>query len=137
MIEAGIAKIKQEEGFCGVPYNDTRRFLTILYGWNLSANPLPEIVGDFALRWKIKQIESELISYTWYNNLDIVRQTVIADMAFQMGVAGVAQFHGMIAAIEQKNYAAAAAAMLASEWAEQTQERAQDLAGIMRSGVFD
>ena len=57
---------------------------------------------------------------------------VIAAMCYQLGRQGTSKFKKMFAAIEIRDYAAAADEMLNSKWAEQTTRRAQTMASIMR-----
>ena len=66
--------------------------------------------------------------------LDPVRQGVLIEMAYQMGVDGLLDFHSTLLAVERGDYAAAADHMLASRWAKQTPTRAKTLANVMRTG---
>lgn len=70
-----------------------------------------------------------------YAKLDQVRQDVLVEMVFQIGLYGVKGFHNTLAAMERGDYAAAAAGMRASQWAKQTPSRAERLAKIMETGV--
>lgn len=72
----------------------------------------------------------------WWRKLCDVRQDVLVQMAFQMGVDGVAAFHGMLAAAEGGDYAEAAQHMLDSLWARQTPARAKRLADLMKTGAY-
>lgn len=67
--------------------------------------------------------------------LNDARFDVLVEMAFQMGVAGLAKFENTLQAVRDKRWADAAVGMLASTWALQTPKRAQALAAIMRTGV--
>lgn len=72
---------------------------------------------------------------TVYAQLDPVRQGVLVEMVFQMGLAGVAEFHQMLAAMGRGDWKAAKAAMLDSAWArQQSPGRAQKLATIVETG---
>jgi lysozyme len=62
------------------------------------------------------------------------RFDVLVEMAFQMGVDGLAKFTNTLQAVRDKRWSDAADGMLASTWALQTPARAQALAAIMRSG---
>jgi lysozyme len=64
----------------------------------------------------------------------ILRQRVLIDMAFNMGTTGLLGFTGTLARVEQRDYAGAAAGMLASRWASQVGKRATALADMMRTG---
>lgn len=78
----------------------------------------------------------------WWRRLDDVRQRVLANMAFNLGVAGLMKFTHTLSLAEAGLYAEAARAMLASRWADQvgigTEERpgrALRLAMMMRDGA--
>ena len=71
----------------------------------------------------------------WLAHLDDVRQRVIAEMAFQLGMAGLLGFHAMLTALEREEYASAAEQMLQSKWAGQVPNRAKRLAERMRTGL--
>jgi len=59
--------------------------------------------------------------------------SIIANMSFQMGEAGVNRFTNMISAIQDQDYNRAADEMIRSRWARQTPARARELASRMRS----
>lgn len=63
------------------------------------------------------------------------RFDVLVEMAFQMGVDGLAKFTNTLRAVREKRWDDAANGMLASLWAKQTPGRAQELAKVMRTGV--
>lgn len=62
------------------------------------------------------------------------RFDVLVEMAFQMGVAGLAKFTNTLQAVREQRWGDAADGMLASTWALQAPGRAQALAKVMRSG---
>ena len=68
--------------------------------------------------------------------LDEARTAVLVSMAYQMGVAGLAQFKNTLSLIESKRFEDAAVAMLQSKWAKQTPSRAKRHAEQMRSGLW-
>ena len=70
------------------------------------------------------------------NVLDEARTSVLVSMAYQMGVAGLAQFKNTLSLIESKRFEDAAVAMLQSKWAKQTPNRAKRHAEQMRSGLW-
>jgi lysozyme len=81
-------------------------------------------------------VDQELsTAFEWFEQLDAVRATVLASMAFNMGLNGLAAFHNMLTAVQQGKYAQAAEEMLASKWAVQVGDRAKRLASRMRTGL--
>lgn len=83
-----------------------------------------------------KTVRALTARFRWFDRLDDVRQTVIANMAFNLGVDGLAAFTQTIAAIERRDYEAAAAEMLRSKWSQQVGLRAIRLAQQLRSGKW-
>lgn len=71
----------------------------------------------------------------WWRKLNAERQGALASMGYQLGVSGLMQFKLMISALEAGDYEAAAAEALASKWAKQdTPNRAERIAKILRTG---
>lgn len=129
------AAIAQEEGFRGRPYRDTVGKSTIGYGRNLDDNPLTMAEGRYLMIGPLEAVEQALdTSYPWWRSLSEARQHVLMHMGYQMGMAGLAGFRKMLAALKRGQYALAAEEMLDSEWAEQTPRRAERLAEQMRNG---
>ena len=127
--------LEQQEAFSARVYRDSRGFLTVGFGTNLEVG----ISRRQALALLIlarEEFDRALGALPWYAALDGVRRRVILDMAYNLGVTGVCGFHQMIAAIEARDFAAAKAHMLASDWARQVGHRAVILAEIMETGVF-
>lgn len=70
----------------------------------------------------------------WFASLDSVRQTALAEMAFNLGFHGLCGFHDTLALISTGKYEAAADEMLKSHWASEVGARAHRLAEIIRTG---
>ena len=150
-----IAHIKKMEGFRANPYKDTEGHLTVGYGWNLDAEPLPEGYapplsesdGDKLVRLKLGQKIEELSIVRnsdsaaekrivgLFNALDAERQSIIVDCAYQMGTVKIWNFHKMWNALERKDFNEAADEMLDSLAAQQTTNRWFDHAARMRNTV--
>ena len=82
-------------------------------------------------------VENELCRvHTCVENLDSVRQLVLMDMAFNMGVPRLCKFKLMWNAIHEKKWEAASREMLDSKWARQVGRRAKILSDAMASGEF-
>jgi lysozyme len=72
----------------------------------------------------------------WFDQLDPVRQGVLLNMSFQLGVDGVLAFNRTLGMIQRGDYVGAAREMLLSAWSQQTPERAHRLSEQMRTGVW-
>jgi len=85
----------------------------------------------------VQIVEEELVrAHPCVNKLDAVRQLVVMDMAFNMGVPRLCKFKNMWNAIHEENYIVAAKEMLDSRWAVQVKSRSTKLANAMHNGEF-
>ena len=85
----------------------------------------------------IKIVENELCKvHECVENLDAVRQLILMDMAFNMGVPRLCKFKKMWNAIHEGNFEAASLEMMDSRWARQVGNRAKKLSDAMKSGEF-
>jgi GH24 family phage-related lysozyme (muramidase) len=85
------------------------------------------------------EVESEAKAFAWYPGLNLVRQTVVCCMIFNMGLNKFDGFTNLKAALAAGNWQRAHDEMLSSRWAEQPPIgvgiRAENLAAIMLSGL--
>lgn len=88
----------------------------------------------FLLASDIAECERDLRQFAWYDRLDKVRRKVVIDMRFNLGASGFRQFKKMIAALERRDYHAAAHEMINSKWYHQVGTRARRLVEMMRTG---
>ena len=85
----------------------------------------------------VQIVEEELVrAHPCVDRLDSVRQLIVMDMAFNMGVPRLCKFKNMWAAIHEEQYDVAAKEMLDSRWARQVKGRATKLANAMHNGEF-
>jgi Phage-related lysozyme (muraminidase) len=130
-----LARLKLDEGFRQFLYRCTANKLTIGYGFNLEDCGIPEVVAAFWLEYEVKEVERELAkNFPTYRVLDKVRQDVLLNMAYNLGVPKLMEFRNMLSAICENDYATAAKHMLDSKWAKQVGMRAQRLARAMETG---
>jgi lysozyme len=82
-------------------------------------------------------VENELCRvHNCVENLDSVRQLVLMDMAFNMGVPRLCKFKLMWNAIHEEKWEVASREMIDSKWARQVGRRAKILSDAMASGEF-
>jgi len=79
---------------------------------------------------------NDLSQFKWFSALSDVRQNVVINMCFNMGITRFRGFHHMIEAIEAGDYSKAAAEMLDSAWPSQVGDRAKRLAKEMETDEF-
>lgn len=107
---------------------------TIGYGRLLSAPggiSNAEAVFLFGTDWA--KAEAGAKTLPCYSRLNAVRQGVLTEMVFQLGLDGVRKFARMLDCLNRSDFDGAADEMLDSAWAKQTPERANRLADLMRS----
>lgn len=139
-----IAALKTDEGFRLKAYPDP---LTGGAPWTIGyGHTGPEVYPG--LVWTAEKCEAVLIAdiekhnaellrkAPWIAKLDPVRQSVLQNMAFNLGVDGLLQFRNTLAAVKAGEYERACIGMLASKWATQVKGRAQRLARQMRTGAW-
>ena len=122
------------EGLRLKPYRCPAGFITIGVGRNLETKGLSEEEALFLLRNDIAEVTEKLERLGWFVALDPVRQKVIVDMAFNLGVAGLLSFKRMIQALNCYDYDTAADEMINSKWYRQVGERSKRLVKMMRTG---
>ncbi len=71
---------------------------------------------------------------SWWRSMDDLRQDVLANMCFNMGIGKLEGFHNTLAAMKAGDWQAAHDGMLASAWARQVGQRANRLAEQMLTG---
>jgi lysozyme len=119
------------------PYTDTVGKITIGVGRNLTDVGISQNEAMAMLRSDQKSAENGVLHrWQWSRNLDDRRLAVMVNMAFNMGIEGLAEFQRMLAAVEAGDYDIAAMEMLDSVWATQVGDRATRLAEQMRTGKW-
>jgi lysozyme len=130
-------QLKRDEGWKTYPYADTVGKLTIGYGRNLSDVGISPEEGDRLLENDIRAATVSLEShYPWIMGLDSVRQGVLLNMTFNMGIAGLSQFKDFLQKVKDGDYGGASSSMLASKWAVQVGSRAFRLSKQMHTGEW-
>lgn len=130
------AELERDEGLRLLPYKDSVGKTTIGIGRNLDDVGISEAEARAMLAADIARVEADLDrELTWWRKLDEDRQRVLANMAFNLGVAKLLTFKNTLGSIFVGDYQAAADAMLASKWASQVGPRATRLAARMRGEV--
>ena len=118
-------------------YNDSLGIPTIGVGRNLRDVGLSDDEIAYLLDNDIKRVEADLDRrLPWWRTLDEVRQSVIADMCFNMGINKLLGFVNTLRKVQSGDYLGASLGMLESLWAKQVKGRAQELARMMRTGQY-
>lgn len=133
--EAQLFKnLGHEEGFKPSMYRDSRGNWTAFYGHNMSV-PQTQKTAYAVYLADVAVAEEGLDAHTaWWRFLDPVRQLVMVDMAFNMGIAGLMTFTEFLAAMNVRDWPTAAKDMMESKWQAQVGNRAVFLQEIVLTG---
>jgi lysozyme len=147
-----LAQLKRHEGAKRnldgrhIAYRCPAGALTIGYGHNLDANPVPGIAAssqltddqaDRLLSIDVQRYAEQLdLKLPWAKDLDAPRYAVLLNMAFNMGLSGLLGFKNTLGMIKAGQYASAGAGMLESKWAKQVKGRAVELSRQMTTGKW-
>lgn len=139
-----ISELRRDEGVEYKPYKDTKGIDTVGVGHNLQASPLPagwsypltDEQVNVLLTQDIQNVFADLDhNLPWWEDLNDVRQRVLANMAFNLGITKLLGFKNTLAAMRQGKYKDASSGMLNSAWASQVRGRAVRLADMMLRGA--
>jgi lysozyme len=133
-IDIALPRLKLEEGYRKHYYKDTLGFLTIGYGLNLDAG-MSEPLAATILEWFVENTYSQISGYDWYQACDEVRQSVLIDLAFNMGLAKLLGFQHMLAACKVQDWGTAADELQNSTWFTQVGTRGPALVALLRNGA--
>lgn len=136
------AMLIEEESLKLFPYRDSRGLLTIGIGRNLDGVGITESEAIYLNNNDITRAEMQLDEHLpWWRGLDEVRQLVMADLCFNMGIGN--QHHGLLSFVNTLQYIRAGSweeasiGLLNSKWAKDVgPRRSSRLAGMMRVGVL-
>ena len=136
LLERIKEQLVRHEGLRLKPYRCTAGKLTIGIGRNLDDRGISQKEAYAMLERDIQDCEQWLVDEIpeVYNNLDEVRQSVLLNMCFNLGIKGLLEFKNTLAFIGTGDWERAANNMLASKWAKQVGMRAIELSEMMRKG---
>ena len=132
--DALTSRLMAEEGFRPLPYRDTRGILTWGYGRNLTV-ALTVAEGRYLLASSLDRNAAAFVkAWPAFDDMPLVVRESLLDMAFELGPGGVLGFHDMLAALERRDWSAAADAALDSVWARtEAPARAKRIAEALRA----
>ena len=137
-----LARLMHEEGKRAFAYDDAtglqvhapKGVLTIGYGINLEKG-LDEDEQRWLLEHRLGLVELRLLEFPWYSRIDAARQSVLLDVGYNVGVAGLMRFVRMLEAFMAQDWPSAAAQLLDSKAARSAPTRYRTLANILKRGV--
>lgn len=132
------AELARDEGEVLHAYSDSEGYLTIGIGRLIDKRRGGGISHEEAIYLlrndiadKVRDLDGAL---PWWRSLSPVRQRVLVNMCFNLGLRGLLGFKNTLAAMEQGRYEDAAKGMRASKWSRQVGERAERLAEMIKQG---
>jgi lysozyme len=141
-----LDKLKQQltldEGYRTFPYDDQtgkppllKGRLTVGIGHNLTDNGLPDEIVQAIFISDVTNATNDLSQkLPWWTSLDDVRQRVLVDMCFNLGIKELVTFTNLLGFIKSGSYQAAADDMRTTLWYKQVGARGERLARMMESG---
>ena len=135
-MDALTRQIAIHEGFSSKAYTDTTGHLTIGYGLNLQSG-ITQKEAQLLLECRIEQCKDELAPIPAFKYLDSVRQGVLVEMVYNLGLQGLLSFKRMLAALEGHKYVLAVTEAKNSKWATQIgKDRLDDLCYRLLEGRY-
>lgn len=136
-----LEHLAADEGCVLHAYSDSLGFLTLGFGRLIDkrrgggityAEALYLLENDVRRHW------DELIArFQWVEALDDARQVALANLAFNLGLNGLAQFKNTLAAIQAGDWDAAADGLRKSLWYRQVQKSRSDrIISMIQTGEF-
>lgn len=145
-----VPDLERDEGERLKAYKDSRGVWTIGTGHNLQVDPtlfpqlqhlitvgISQVQCDALLAADIAHVTARLnLLIPWWVTLDPLRQDVLANLAFNLGVNGLMAWHHTLGFAQAGDYASAGNAIGLSEpWATQVGARATRLSRQMTCGL--
>ena len=138
MLDLSLFKehLEWAEGKRAYPYVDSVGKTSIGCGRNLDDKGLRDSEIDLMLENDIAEALDEAEKLPYFNKLDPVRQLIVADCVFNMGLPRFKGFIKTNKALEAGDYIKAGEEMQDSKWARQTGRRAIRLIAAMKTGIW-
>jgi lysozyme len=118
------------------PYRDTVGKLTIGYGRNLDDRGITRAEAELMLDNDMADAIADASSLPYWGSLSPVRQIVISDMVYNLGLTKFRKFVNLNKALAIQDYNLAGAEMKDSRWYRQTTRRAKVLVEAMKTGLW-
>ena len=134
-----VAQLKRHEGVKSHAYKCTANMITVGVGRNIDENGgigLSDDEINYLLENDIKRCKQELISLSWFTDLDSVRQDALVNLCFNLGLTRLMGFNNAMAAMAEGDYERAADEFYDSRWPKQVKSRADEVCEMIRTGRY-
>jgi len=126
--------LRAHEGLVLKPYLCTSGKTTIGIGRNLTDKGISEAEAHILLSHDLTDTRDFLVTQPYWQSLDPHRKSALLDLAFCVGPAGFMKFKKLREALINKEYDRAGNEIIDSRFAQQTGNRATELARIIKLG---
>jgi len=131
-----VDKLKDQlilhEGLELKSYTCSAGYITLGVGRNVEELGITEDEARYLLDNDILRVTKELDNaMPWWRDMSEVRQRIVVDMVFNLGISRFLNFKNAINAMQEEDWPEAAAQMLDSKWADQVGQRSHRLAKAM------
>jgi len=127
-----LERVIRHEGFKDKPFLDSEGVATIGHGLTfLTEEESKRIVANRLENFEMRLMNVEPDFFNALNQPEVLN--ILIEMSYQLGLQGCLNFRKMWAALKTKDYPTAADEMIDSQWHQQTPERCEEMAGIIRS----
>lgn len=124
------------EGVSSKPYTDTRGKITIGIGRNLTDKGLSPAEIDYLYENDYREAEDAAKTFPWFHSLDEVRQAVVIDLLFNLGLSKFRKFVQFISAMTARDWVWAAEELKDSAWWTQVGRRGPRLRDMLLTGQW-
>lgn len=135
-----LKTIGKDEGCKLKLYRCTSNKLTIGIGRNIEDNGIRKDEVKLMFKNDVDEVVNNLAPALKrkfginFNSLSDIRQEVLLNMAFQLGIPRLLKFKNTFRYLKNKSFKKCSIEMLNSLWAKQTPKRAKRLSNLMKGG---
>ena len=135
-----LSCMNTDEGFKPYAYQDSLGYWTVAFGKCIDKRAgcgLTREEGLYLLKNELALCKEQLEHFYWYTAMEPVRQEVLIELCYNIGLPKLLKFKDMIGFLQQHDYKSAATAMLCSEWHRQVGDtRANNMAQRLVTGSY-
>lgn len=134
-----VKQLRRHEGVRTHAYKCSENKITVGVGRNLDENGgigLSQDEIDYLLKNDIERCRYELDTFSWFSDLDSVRQDAMINLCFNLGMTRLLSFRKAMAAMAIGDYTTAANEFMDSKWATQVGSRADEVTEMIRNGRY-
>lgn len=134
-----VEQLRKHEGVRSHAYKCSANMMTVGVGRNIDENGgigLSDDEIDYLLTNDIKRCQAELLAFSWFVDLDPVRQDAMTNLLFNLGMTRLLGFKNALSAMERSDFETAATEFMDSRWAQQVGYRADEVCEMIRTGRY-